>query len=91
MGICVSEGDVKKHKKLNKRTISKDELGWDMTTLQASSFAIDGANIKLRGEKHMPHRICSAQPFLLTSKYTIKLRYVQLTGNGAFSVGIFYF
>jgi hypothetical protein len=91
MGICVSAEDVKKHRHRKGHTTSKDELGWDITTLQAKSFATDGSNIKLVAEKHMPHRICSVRPFMLSSKYTIKIRYVNLTGNGSFCLGIFFF
>ena len=91
MGICFSAQDANRFRKRQGHTLSNDELGWDMTQLQARSFVIDGANIKLNAEKHMPHRICSVQPFTLGLKYTIKVRYVHLTGNGAFSLGVFQF
>lgn len=63
-----------------------------MTQFQATSFVIDGSNIKVNAEeKHMPHRICSVQPFLNNAKYTVKARYVNVTGNGAFSLGVFFY
>ena len=37
----MSVGDASKHRNIHGRTLSKAELGWDMTQLQATSFAID--------------------------------------------------
>ena len=91
MGCCASEQDYK-HSRASKKIVAvSTEFGWNLDQLQADSFTIDEANIRLNAEKRMPFRICSKYHFIDNSKFVIRARYVHFKGKGSFCFGLFHF